>query len=36
LEILFDEINKLNQGQLHCVFGTVKDKDIEPVLARLP
>ena len=36
LEILFNEINKLNQGKLHCVFGTVKDKDIEPVLARLP
>ncbi|MDZ4708887.1 MAG: folylpolyglutamate synthase/dihydrofolate synthase family protein [Saprospiraceae bacterium] len=36
LEILFNEINKLQQGQLHCVFGTVSDKDIEPVLARLP
>lgn len=36
LEALFKEVNKLCAGQLHCVFGTVKDKDIEPVLARLP
>jgi len=36
LKVLFKEINKSLRGKLHCVFGTVRDKEIEPILAILP
>jgi dihydrofolate synthase/folylpolyglutamate synthase len=36
ISALFKEIKKSVHGTLHCVFGTVKDKDTEPVLALLP
>ncbi|MEP7321668.1 MAG: folylpolyglutamate synthase/dihydrofolate synthase family protein [Saprospiraceae bacterium] len=36
IRILFDAVKKLNVKKIHCVFGTVRDKDILPVLAILP
>ena len=36
LQCLFKELEKTEKGHIHCVFGTVSDKDIEPVLAILP
>lgn len=36
IQTLFKEVKKLYTGQLHCVFGTVKDKEVEPVLSILP
>jgi dihydrofolate synthase/folylpolyglutamate synthase len=36
LQYLFKELEKTEKGQVHCVFGTVRDKDLDPVLAILP
>jgi dihydrofolate synthase / folylpolyglutamate synthase len=36
IHLLFKAIKELKVNKVHCVFGTVKDKDILPVLAILP
>lgn len=36
LQYLFKELEKTEKGHIHCVFGMVRDKDIDPVLAVLP
>lgn len=36
LQYLFKELVKTEKGQVHCVFGTVRDKALDPVLAILP
>ena len=36
LKIVVDQLKKLNYNTLHIIFGTVKDKDTDAVLALLP
>lgn len=36
LKLLFEKIKKLKIRQVHCVFGTVKDKDYNAVIKLLP
>lgn len=36
LEILFKQIVEMLEGELHLIFGTVKDKDLAPILSLFP
>ena len=36
LEILFDQIERITKGKLHLVFGTVQDKELEPIFKLIP
>ncbi len=36
LRLLFEHVNQLSYSNLHIIFGTVKDKDLEPIFRVLP
>jgi dihydrofolate synthase/folylpolyglutamate synthase len=36
LKSLFDQINQLNKGQLHLIFGAVKEKALKPIFDLFP
>ena len=36
LKMLFDQVEQLRQGTIHLIFGSVKDKDIGPILDLIP